>query len=414
MIVNPGPTRLRARTVVIDDPGSLGSFMTPTDSTCMLHRGDGVVGIGEIARFETDSPAAADVWWEAFCAELENETELPGVFGTGPVAFGSFTFDPDRSSSRSVMIVPRTIIGRRYGQSWLTQFSYDRVVSDPPRRQIRPRRPPSIDLTDGAISAQRWRQVAAQAQYLLIPGGLERLVIMRDMLATSPLPIDPRWIVGALSRRFPDAWTYHVAGAVGTTSKLTVQVRDGLVTSRALTHAPGRRPQTEELLLDALVGDGPLAAQHAEIVNAVRDALAPFCQAWHRPETPGLVAGPDASYLVSDVSGVTTGATSSLTILSALHPTAFVTGTPPWRAQAVLAEVEELDRGRVSGPVGWVDAMGNGQWLSDCRGGQLDAVDPRILHVFLGQPVGIDDDPDALAADLESQLATLTRLVTRS
>ncbi|MES8387917.1 isochorismate synthase, partial [Cutibacterium acnes] len=103
MILAPGSARLCARTVSIPDPGPLENYMTPEDSVCFLHRNYGMVGLGEITRFETDSPAAADVWWEALCDDLEHETEMPDAEATGPVAFGSFTFDPDRSSSRSVM-----------------------------------------------------------------------------------------------------------------------------------------------------------------------------------------------------------------------------------------------------------------------------------------------------------------------
>ncbi len=39
--------------------------------------------------------------------------------GSGPVAFGSFTFDP--SSDGSVLIIPRLLAGRDgHGQAWLT------------------------------------------------------------------------------------------------------------------------------------------------------------------------------------------------------------------------------------------------------------------------------------------------------
>ena len=54
--------RLRATTVAIDDPGDLAQFLTPERATAFLRRGEGFVTLGEVARFETDSPDAADVW----------------------------------------------------------------------------------------------------------------------------------------------------------------------------------------------------------------------------------------------------------------------------------------------------------------------------------------------------------------
>src|SRR5262249_56043553 len=48
-------------------------------------------------------------------AEIDDQVAEPG---SGPVAFGSFTFDS--ASDGSVLVVPETIIGRRAGRSWLT------------------------------------------------------------------------------------------------------------------------------------------------------------------------------------------------------------------------------------------------------------------------------------------------------
>ena len=51
---------------------------------------------------------------------IEQETELPEVSGTGPIAFASFVFDPGNTAQQSIVIVPRIVVGRRNGQSWLT------------------------------------------------------------------------------------------------------------------------------------------------------------------------------------------------------------------------------------------------------------------------------------------------------
>lgn len=395
----------------IPDPGPLEAYMTPHESVCFLHRDYGMVGLGQIARFSTDSPSAADVWWDALCAEVEHETEMPGLEGTGPVAFGSFVFDPDRSSSRSVMILPRTIIGRWPGYCWLTQISYDTVDEEPPRPQTVPHPPRSITLTDGVISADRWRDVARQALELMNPGGLEQLVLMRDLEARTSSPVDPRWVVEVLHRRFPDSYTYLVEGSVGVTSKLTAGVSGGLVTSRVLTHMPGIDPG-RAAMWSVILGQGPLAERHAATVEDAAARLRPRCDSVHVPECPGFVVSEDSTYLVTDVTGVRShDEESSLSLVAELSPTAFVTGLPVHRAASTLAEVEEVDRGRVSGPTGWIDSLGNGQWLTDSRGGQIDATEPNVVHMFSGQPIGWADDPDQVAAEAEHRINWLRRIL---
>ena len=81
------------------------------------------VGWGEVARFTATGPgrfADADRWWRAFAERLDVRDEV-GIAGTGPVAFASFTFAD--SSPGSVLVVPRVLVGRRDGRSWVTEFS---------------------------------------------------------------------------------------------------------------------------------------------------------------------------------------------------------------------------------------------------------------------------------------------------
>ena len=141
---NPGPGRpapepggLTARTVPIADPGDLLARIPPTplptaspasppsSALAWVRQGSGLVGWGEVARITLpagdDRFTAGEKWLRALFegAVTEDQVRRPG---TGPVAFGSFTFDP--ASDGSVLIVPRTILGRDpSGQAWLTTIS---------------------------------------------------------------------------------------------------------------------------------------------------------------------------------------------------------------------------------------------------------------------------------------------------
>lgn len=410
VIVNPGSSRLRARTVAIPDPGSLQKYLTARSSMCLLHGNEEIIGLGEIARFETDSPGAADVWWEEFCADIENETEMPGVRGTGPLAFGSFTFDGDRSTSPSVMIVPETVIGRRAGYSWLTQVSFDSVHADPPRIQAPPRQPTGLELSDGVVTEQGWAERAGQVREIL-GDDVQRVLLMRDLMARADDPIDPRWIVQRCSDLLPDSWTYLVQGAVGTTSTLLLRQIDGLITTRTLSHGPSAVSGSDPRLLEALSGTGPFAEEHGSAVRWSEEMLRPFCRSIQHSPFPGLIPEASDRMLVTDVTGAPLPETRSLTAVGAMHPAPFVSGLPPWKALEMLAEVEGVDRGRITGPVGWIDSQGDGEWVVDWRGAQVDATDPNLLHVFIGQPVGHDDDVSLLATALRKRISATFALM---
>ncbi len=77
-------------------------------------------------------------------------------------------------------------------------------------------------------------------------------------------------------------------------------------------------------------------------------------------------------------------ATTSLALAASLHPSAAVCGTPTAVADEVIAELEEMDRGRYAGPVGWMDAAGDGEWGIALRCGAYDPADPAQLRLFAG------------------------------
>ena len=88
---------------------------------------------------------------------------------------------------------------------------------------------------------------------------------------------------------------------------------------------------------------------------------------------PALIRLPNLQHLGTRVRGTLTSADrSALGLAAAVHPTAAVGGTPTDAAVELIRELESMDRERYAGPVGWVDADGNGEWGIALRCAQLD------------------------------------------
>ncbi|MDN6746776.1 MAG: chorismate-binding protein, partial [Brevibacterium sp.] len=66
-----------------------------------------------------------------------------------------------------------------------------------------------------------------------------------------------------------------------------------------------------------------------------------------------------------------------------------------------------LDRGRYSGPVGWMDGRGNGQFGIALRCGQLE--DRNRIRLFAGAGIMPDSDPLAEVAETEAKFAPMRR-----
>jgi len=376
-----------------------------------------MIGLGEVARYDTD-PAdtdpirSAEQWWQRFCRDI-SVTTLEGVAGTGPIAFGTFCFDPGHTSRVGTLIVPEVVVGRRDGRAWLTLVSDDPTANPTPdlltRRQICPEgAPQQVRWSDGAVNGPAWEGVVAEAVDRIRAGVVDKVVLARDVVAEWDGELDTAGLVDRLAQGYQRCWTYHVDGLVGATPEMLVRRERGLATSRVLAGTIRRTGSDDRdlALAAALSQSSKDLSEHEFAVRSVAEALAPFCSGMNVPDSPSVLELPNVLHLATDVTAVATDHTSSLGLAAALHPSAAVCGTPTDKARTLIADIEGMDRGRYAGPVGWIDAHGDGEWGIALRGGQL-ADDGRSIRLYAGCGIVADSDPAAELAESNAKLVPM-------
>jgi isochorismate synthase EntC len=70
--------------------------------------------------------------------------------------------------------------------------------------------------------------------------------------------------------------------------------------------------------------------------------------------------------------------------------------------------LEPFDRGCYGGPVGWVDAHGDGEWAVALRGAELQRRRARLLA---GAGIVAGSDPDAEWVETEAKLTAMLRVL---
>ena len=398
---------LVVRTVAIEDPGPLLALLPGDGDLAWVRRGDGLVGWGRAAELRVDGAdrfRLASAWWAELVssAVVRDEVRLPG---SGLVAFGSFAF-ADRPGD-SVMAVPQVVVGRKDGTTWVTTISQGGLTPPP---DLAPATPPTapadVTFADAHLDGERWQSVVAEAVRRIEAGELEKVVLARDLLATTDAPLDVRWPVLRLAEQDPLCWTFHVDGMFGATPEMLVRRERGLVTSRVLAGTIRRTGDDHRdlALAAALARSSKDLEEHEYAVRSVAHALAPHCSSMNVPESPFVLHLPNVMHLATDVAGVVpdTDPVSSLELAAALHPSAAVGGTPTPAAQELIAELEGMDRGRYAGPVGWLDADGDGEWGIALRSAELTP-DGRAVRLFAGCGIVADSDPAAELAEAQAK-----------
>jgi menaquinone-specific isochorismate synthase len=418
MTAAPAAAPLVTRTVPLADPGPLLCVLPRGGPLAWLRRDEGLVGWGEAVRIETSGPdrfVDAERAWRKLTAHAVVRDEV-GLPGTGPVAFGAYAFS-DASRATSVLIVPEVIIGRRGERYWLTTVGVGAVV--PTTERFTPEAlgdHGAVRFDDGALTPAQWQGVVGDAVRRIVAGRLEKVVLARDVIAHTERPVDPRTLLTRLADRYPGCWSFSVDGMVGATPEMLVRREKGLVTSRVLAGTIRRTgDDAHDLALAAsLARSSKDLEEHEYAVRSVTESLRPHCTSTNVPESPYVLHLANVMHLATDVTGVLADGTSSLGLAAALHPSAAVCGTPTAAAAALIDEIEGMHRGRYAGPVGWMDAEGDGEWGIALRCARIDPADARQLRLFAGCGIVAGSQPADELAESTAKLLPMREALTGS
>lgn len=392
---------VQVHTELIDERGDLLDLLPSSDSLTWIRRGEGVVGWGEFARAEFSGPTRfedASSWWRNLVKNFTVDDAIRAP-GTGPIAFGSFAFS---ETDTSVLVVPTVVVGRRDGRTWMTWIGERPALTSkiftPPRH--------AIEWDEGALKPMEWQAAVAWAVSRIQSGDVDKVVLARDVIAQSDSDFDARAALHFLAREYESTWTFNVNGLVGATPELLLRLTRGLVTSRVLAGTIRRSgdDQKDLALAASLARSSKDLEEHEYAVASVAESLEQFCTSINRPEVPFVLHLANVMHLATDVTGVLADSMAvrdSFSLLQSLHPSAAVCGTPRKAARELISEIEGMSRGRYAGPVGWIDARGDGEWGIALRCAQLEGKSARL---FAGCGIVAGSDPEAEYAESQAKL----------
>ena len=370
-----------------------------------VRSGDGLVGFGEYKKIELKGEnrfVAARKWWELQLAEFNIQNNVHGS-GTGPILFSSFSFDPDQIS---VLIIPEIIIGQKNGKSWITWIG----DSKQPDLGKLNNSPISSDIAwqEGSISESNWRIQVGSAIDAIKSGKLEKVVLARDISASSKSEINVRGLLQRLEIEYPSTWIFLVDGLIGATPELLVRLSKSLVTSRVLAGTIRKTGNEDRdlTLAASLAKSSKDLEEHEYAVRSIADALAPLCSSTNVPESPFVLHLSNVMHLATDVTGVLNDSAKQadiFTLIEKLHPSAAVCGTPTEEAKQLIKKLEQMNRGRYAGPVGWIDAHNDGEVAIALRCGELSS-DRKMIRIFAGCGIVAGSDPVNEFAESQAKL----------
>lgn len=373
------------------------SIPTPTSTLAFVIGGEGLIGWGEYARFTARGPdAAAQIgeWFAGLTAGLQLRDEAGAG---GPVAFVSLGFDstgpaPDESTA----IVPRVLIRQTPDGTFST------VIGPAEHQQAVPLRAPgTVRYSDSTLSVAGYLSAVAAATARIKAGELAKVVLCHDLTAVTEHDVDERYLLRSLAASYPSCWTYAIDGLIGATPEMLLQRHGSHLKSRVLA-GTGWAEHADDQVTANLIASSKNQEEHRYAVDSVAEALGPVCSTLHVPEQPSPLVLANLTHLATDVYGeLADPAPSALELAALLHPTAAVGGTPTDVAMQAIRELEPVSRGRYAGPVGWIDASGDGEFALALRCAQIRG---RTVRMTAGGGIVADSDPENEAREAQVKM----------
>jgi menaquinone-specific isochorismate synthase len=405
------PAGLVARTRAVE-PGQVPDLLhvAGSDGVLFARSGTGFAGRGAALRIARGQVSGA-------LAAIRRDDPLARP-GTGAVAFGALPFLPGADAN---LVVPELLVGiDTEGRAWATTVTAEGTDPIGALREVlatSSRPAPSDGPSSFTVTAARppasWEAAVAAATARIRAGELDKVVLAREITVTADAPISIATVLLRLSQQYAGCFLYLVDGYCGASPELLVGRAGDVVRAQPMAGTKPRRgdPDADAVLAAELLVSATYRQEHQVTIDAVHDALLAFSSYVDYEPEPSVVPLANVVHLATQVEGrLSHPPASILELVDALHPTPAVCGRPRDAALAVIAELEELDRGRYAGAVGWVDADGNGDWAVAIRGAEIEGTTARVIA---GNGMVGDSDPPTELIETRAKLQAMLSAIVR-
>jgi salicylate biosynthesis isochorismate synthase len=407
-----------------------------------------LAGLGEVASLQaagsTRFASVADRWRALSAAAVSDPGDEPaggGGVGGGPIAMGGFAFAPDGGGSPhwcgfepAALTVPEVALTRKQHRGeqivgmTLAALAHpddvpEQLLAHLERRlaELRVRELPLLDPAPtgrfqvaSAMPPEHYEQAVARATELIAAGRLQKIVLAREVQVHAPSAYDPAAVFGVLRQEFPSCFVFCVgrgsATLIAASPELLVRREGHRVSTLALAGSTRRSadPAVDAHLGEQLLRDSSYREEHAIVARRIERTLRPHAIWVAAAPEPELVRIANIQHLATPIRAQLAAPIEALELAGLMHPTPAVGGEPFAGAAPLIPALEGLDRGWYTGPVGWTDATGDGEFCVALRCALLHE---NIARCYAGNGIVRDSNPASELAETEVKLQALLPLL---
>ena len=333
-----------------------------------------------------------------------------------PVAFASLAF---KASEPAELVIPTLTLVRRRDEEVVMLVSDgdagldDHLQGADAELRVRPG-PDRFEVTYPESKDHYLRRVVS-AKEAIAAGSFEKVVLARNCIVTANLPYRQDHLVTAIRSAQPKTTVFAIDGFLGASPELLIARRGTQIASTPLAGTVPHLPDAADnaATIASLFSSHKERFEHRVVVEEIEKVLTACGANLEAASEPEPLELATVTHLATHITGSLdiddTRRPSALELALALHPTPAIGGSPREAALAYLARTEPFERGRYGGPVGYVDANGDGAWWIGIRSA---TVDKNEAVLCAGGGIVAESDPESEFAETEAKFAALLPILT--
>ena len=244
---------------------------------------------------------------------------------------------------------------------------------------------------------EQWAHSVESATDLIKQGEFKKIVLARELNVKLQYPVSGTRLLNYLRTQYPDCYSFLISqdgetAFVGSTPERLASFHDREVLTEGLAGSISRgKTASEDAVLEyELLHSQKDLSEHAFVLDAIEENLHRFSDVYEHPKAPGIKKLSNVQHLYTPVHAKIKEGVSRTEVLSKLHPTPAVGGYPREAAMPYINKLEHFDRGWYAGPIGWINAYGEGEFVVAIRSGLINNNEVRF---FAGCGIVEDSNP---------------------
>lgn len=338
-----------------------------------------------------------------------------------PILFGSFTFDPKKEVSNewasfshaNFSLATHQLVIRNEKTFINTNVISEKEITEEQIAQLIEERDELVHKAqiNGSKTYSKKSVISMEEpykeQYLqsisnvteeIKAGHADKVVIARSLALQFEEAVSPSNVLAQVYNEQPESYLFAQEQGMnlffGASPERLVSVKDRKAYSSCIAGSikRGATKEMDRQLGDILLNDAKNLQEHQYVVDMITQSFEETCMSYTVPNHPQLLKIRDIQHLYTPVEGILNEDATILQMVENLHPTPALGGAPRGKAMEMIRQYEPMNRGIYAGPIGWMNADGDGEFAVAIRSALLQE---KQAYLYAGGGIVADSEPQS-------------------